>query len=295
MMRKAFTLIELLVVIAIIAILAAILFPVFAQAKAAAKATASLSNIKQQNTASAMYHADFDDVFFPGTSWNTGRDPLCNSFGCFSTWVWLIQPYMKSADISVDPLGPPMKVPTGWPRAVAASTNSTYKYNYNHLAPYHANGGSGVDARTYAESATSPASPADTVMFTTGYSTAEWAYGGTGSTSLGFWQGANTGDRGPILQVMMDPVDCATIPSYCIGNWGAGSQWGPIVQNNEIAGALTGGNSLRASEGVMVAFVDGHAKKLRPGALAAGTNWSRTTASGTVVVNDTTKYVWDIR
>ena len=34
-MKRAFTLIELLVVIAIIAILAAILFPVFAQAKAA--------------------------------------------------------------------------------------------------------------------------------------------------------------------------------------------------------------------------------------------------------------------
>ena len=39
MQRRAFTLIELLVVIAIIAILAAILFPVFAQAKAAAKRT----------------------------------------------------------------------------------------------------------------------------------------------------------------------------------------------------------------------------------------------------------------
>jgi len=40
----AFTLIELLVVIAIIAILAAILFPVFAQAKEAAKKTSCLSN-----------------------------------------------------------------------------------------------------------------------------------------------------------------------------------------------------------------------------------------------------------
>ena len=42
MTKKAFTLIELLVVIAIIAILAALLFPVFAQAKVAAKKGCSL-------------------------------------------------------------------------------------------------------------------------------------------------------------------------------------------------------------------------------------------------------------
>ncbi len=61
--NRAFTLIELLVVIAIIAILAAILFPVFAQAKVAAKKTADLSNIKQLTTASMIYLTDYDDVF----------------------------------------------------------------------------------------------------------------------------------------------------------------------------------------------------------------------------------------
>ncbi len=63
--RKAhgFTLIELLVVIAIIAILAAILFPVFAQAKEAAKKTADLSNMKQLGLALQMYANDFDDVY----------------------------------------------------------------------------------------------------------------------------------------------------------------------------------------------------------------------------------------
>jgi prepilin-type N-terminal cleavage/methylation domain-containing protein/prepilin-type processing-associated H-X9-DG protein len=61
MQRKAFTLIELLVVIAIIAILAAILFPVFAQAKAAAKRAADLSNVKQIALALTMYANDYDD------------------------------------------------------------------------------------------------------------------------------------------------------------------------------------------------------------------------------------------
>jgi len=62
MIRRAFTLIELLVVIAIIAILAAILFPVFAQAKEAAKKTHCVSNTKQTALAALMYAGDWEDV-----------------------------------------------------------------------------------------------------------------------------------------------------------------------------------------------------------------------------------------
>ena len=68
--NNAFTLIELLVVIAIIAILAAILFPVFAQAKEAAKKTACLSNTKQIATATFMYPGANDDPLCQ-TSWDS--------------------------------------------------------------------------------------------------------------------------------------------------------------------------------------------------------------------------------
>ncbi|MES1147497.1 MAG: prepilin-type N-terminal cleavage/methylation domain-containing protein, partial [bacterium] len=61
--KTGFTLIELLVVIAIIALLAAILFPVFAQAKFAAKRTMDLSNLHQIGLAMDMYMGDYDDYY----------------------------------------------------------------------------------------------------------------------------------------------------------------------------------------------------------------------------------------
>lgn len=62
MCRRAFTLIELLVVIAIIAVLAAIMLPVFSAARASARRTACISNLRQIGLASRLYREDADDV-----------------------------------------------------------------------------------------------------------------------------------------------------------------------------------------------------------------------------------------
>lgn len=89
-MKKAFTLIELLVVIAIIAILAAILFPVFAQAKLAAKKTQVLSNAKQIGLALYMYTNDWDDT--------TAK------LGSGVDWTNQLYPYVKNEDLFMNPL-----------------------------------------------------------------------------------------------------------------------------------------------------------------------------------------------
>jgi len=138
----AFTLIELLVVIAIIAILAAILFPVFAQAKAAAKKTSDLSNIKQMGTATAMYENDFDDLnpqqcgMYNGT-WGVGYAswtpadwyPGYPNYTAFSaSYVMnVIQPYVKSYQVMEIPGAPTFNVYPPTPGSKARS--ATYTFN----------------------------------------------------------------------------------------------------------------------------------------------------------------------
>jgi prepilin-type N-terminal cleavage/methylation domain-containing protein/prepilin-type processing-associated H-X9-DG protein len=128
---RGFTLIELLVVIAIIAILAAILFPVFAQAKAAAKKTASISNLKQIGLAWLMYNGDVDDTLMRVST---------NGPGTSTTYWWgkwdgtvltpsqgLLYPYTKNQGINADP---------SFDNKLRSALGLTgYGYNYAYLSP----------------------------------------------------------------------------------------------------------------------------------------------------------------
>lgn len=153
-MKKAFTLIELLVVIAIIAILAAILFPVFAQAKEAAKKTADLSNVKQSSTSFQMYLADTDDVWplaigqdaagvwlwnfnhyipadYPSAAGGDGSYAR-RIVASVSSWANSMQPYSKNYDILASPGTPAVSAGGASLATVAAGkrrANSTLTYN----------------------------------------------------------------------------------------------------------------------------------------------------------------------
>jgi prepilin-type N-terminal cleavage/methylation domain-containing protein len=121
--RLGFTLIELLVVIAIIAILAAILFPVFAQARMAARKTVAISNMRQVLMASMLYQGDFDDMLM--MKGIIGFDPANPA----NTWDKLIQPYTRQYSIvfSTEDTRPLFDTPFGRTRRSLAVANNYFR------------------------------------------------------------------------------------------------------------------------------------------------------------------------
>jgi prepilin-type N-terminal cleavage/methylation domain-containing protein len=128
---RGFTLIELLVVIAIIAILSAILFPVFAQAKEAARKTTSLSNLRQLGLAWTLYAGDFDDAAARTLTMGTsGR--LIYWWGSWDGTILReeegpLYPYTRGKGIQSDP---------SFPNRLRTAVGFTgYGYNYAYLSP----------------------------------------------------------------------------------------------------------------------------------------------------------------
>jgi prepilin-type N-terminal cleavage/methylation domain-containing protein/prepilin-type processing-associated H-X9-DG protein len=179
--NHAFTLIELLVVIAIIAILAAILFPVFAQAKQAAKRTSELSNFKQITLAGLIYNNDYDDTFVTTAIF----DFVANS----DFWAYRLIPYTKNASIVQSPLdqcptkyafswsGPAISMASNSLAAVPKSADGTVAGNVNNgtdgvigLVQYPNAGWGSSWFTSGAVTGTSVTQPAATIMFGPRYS-----------------------------------------------------------------------------------------------------------------------------
>ena len=175
-MKKAFTLIELLVVIAIIAILAAILFPVFAQAKAAAKKAADLSNLKQLGLSFVMYAADHDDMAVASGMKDYMTTPkkyfwygsisgdLMSATNNVNPLESPLYPYQKNVDILGDPVAKGIPERGAWGR-------TDYGYNYLFIGGYGDFYGPGPQAymSRYSydpKSLTAFDHPAETLVFT---------------------------------------------------------------------------------------------------------------------------------
>jgi prepilin-type N-terminal cleavage/methylation domain-containing protein len=281
--KRAFTLIELLVVIAIIAILAAILFPVFAQAKLAAKKTSSLANVKQVGLAELMYMNDYDDYFALSdsgpyadlgcpTAQHCSVAPLVQSF----TWVGITEPYIKNFGILVDPgVGDYNGYVAGsnsW--AYTQAINAQYGYNYLFLSPFW------QCSTSVGRNASQGIHLSTTVMFTS-------SQGFTTAPQEG-WYDSNAPGAWPVV----DPA-----PNACIwydgttgsGNWSA---------NNGTVGKITASaRAVKPYGGAVVVWCDGHAKFTNDGALAAGTNYGSATYNGTgsgAAILNLANYLWTL-
>jgi len=295
MKRTAFTLIELLVVIAIIAILAAILFPVFAQAKASAKAISAVSNVKQQVLSVIMYQNDYDDGFPMGTIWNTGNDELCfGSSGCLSTWAWVTAPYVKSPQLLNDPTAAANPNYFNWGFPIVDTYMPEFGYNYTWLGFWYPNS-SGVTVPQSTNSSQADA-PSNTVMITSKFVHSDqpnWANGTLWFSTI----------PGQSEDSASESIECGNIPQWCFSDWGAGGQWdttGIYSATPLTDGKYTGGNAYRVTNGVITGWVDGHATKSSPQYLSTGTNFNVNAAagqpgsSGNIVITHAANYLWTL-
>jgi len=296
MKSKAFTLIELLVVIAIIAILAAILFPVFAQAKLAAKKTQALSNVKNLTTATIIYEGDYDDSlvksFFGAPDTGAGwGDPNRTLY----TWRRALYPYSKSNDILRDTTNPfsgktgDIDVSNNINPTAGVSLDTT-KLSQNFAANIavigfansstYCGGGLCKDTPPGLDSATSIEDPAGTIILVpnrTGFQDVKWFFAlnhvyGSGAHSLGRLSAVDDGQ-------LEDSGTC--VPSGC-----PASGFGPF---NGVGKQIT------------FAWADGHAKSKAYGATLrlsdanaddwGATAYSKTYSDGSAVTLADRQYV----
>jgi prepilin-type N-terminal cleavage/methylation domain-containing protein len=260
--HKGFTLIELLVVIAIIAILAAILFPVFAQAKMAAKKVTSLSNLKELTLSVHMYMGDSDD-FFPQSEYGSGDNHV--------TWATAIYPYVKSGDKKVSVLNVDQNfAQTGifWspgnPRSPKPGQASDAQFSYGvHHAIFVDNFDNQGGACNPGVSQSDIEASADKIaMMEKGSNQSDWNYPWFHDWQQQ-WVGSICNTAGDPSTVYRDGVDVYTVGS---------SVYSPVFDSDctsasDGAWECAAHARYRFAKTAPMSYVDGHAKVMQKGQL----------------------------
>lgn len=144
--KSAFTLIELLVVIAIIAILAAILFPVFAQAKEAAKQSTCMSNLRQVGMGTMLYSNDEEDRF---PTWAARVTPINGGNSDYIPPDMQIMPYTRSEGIWLCPSDPGKRAdPNGMPWWDGRYMTKKLLRSYSYVGDIYTVEANGLDLNT---------------------------------------------------------------------------------------------------------------------------------------------------
>jgi prepilin-type N-terminal cleavage/methylation domain-containing protein/prepilin-type processing-associated H-X9-DG protein len=234
---SAFTLIELLVVIAIIAILAAILFPVFAQARAKARQTSCLSNMKQVGLGVMMYAQDYDEVL-PGNSRLSAAvtDPR-----------WPDSTSAHSAGLSE---------PMGWMQPYNAANVGTHRIWARDIQPYIKNLGLMICPQTKPRSSDGTCDPAANTCEVTGVAGA-----GNGNYLV---NGIATSKS---LAAITMPADI--IFAHEVRNYNRVAQEKPRqrLSNGLYTGFVHAYYDSLHNDGANLLFCDGHAKWQKRGAI----------------------------
>jgi len=249
--RIGFTLIELLVVIAIIAILAAILFPVFAQARGAARKAACTSNVKQLSLAIMMYNQDYDETMPFGYMYNLPAQT--------ELWYWqdLVQPYIKNYGVYVCPSASQHTI-VDYLRPANAIPVLALDYICN--AAWGFEDGDVFNGINYSRN----------IADTSGSFTNGW---GNASISL-----AQIGDPAGTIAIFDARAGYSEIwmhrqtDAYYNASGQCSYEWGGPAPNTDEKRCKGGHVDKRHSEGFVAGFIDGHAKFIKnskPG------EWSR--------------------
>ncbi|HXH61197.1 MAG TPA: type II secretion system protein [Fimbriimonadaceae bacterium] len=288
---QGFTLIELIVSIAIVVVLAAILFPVFIQAKEAARASVCLSNFRQVTFSMFLYQADYDDSY--SLAKYSANDDATSAQD--HTWVQLVLPYSREFRLFRCPSDY-----SGWPESQAvfdedvvpgdtysryytASKRTNLGFNYLYLAPL-VNRGGRVSAVSRTQS--DVGDPANMLMFGDSVHEVDSAghpHGGGSYLIIPPCRYATTGH-------LRDDTFMLNVPDSAL--YKPGLEWGS--SDGQVANVPTSAGGLWPwhSEKLTAAFSDGHTRRI---SIAQAVDGCNVKPDWQGYVYDRARYIWDLQ